>query len=253
MAFRDATELIETISTKVPRHLYYSSARYAYPAAKDMEEKGWLGSDMLFDVDADHICQNIRKISFCPSCGEVGDSTCPIHGQTTEFFEIDEQCLRKASENTWKLVEVLREDLGLEGKVYFSGNRGFHVHVECRGNCGRLGPDERREVVSYIVGKGIMVDQQVTVDIRRLTRIPGSLHGKSGLIVFNLTSPEHFSYGPHLSPFSGVSVFVPFVSVNLKVLETNLNLRRNSAMKVETGLAVHMSLKGLGKVMAHVK
>src|SRR5699024_11788069 len=38
-----------------PRHVYFSAGRYDDPAANAMDEKGWQGSDLVFDLDADHL------------------------------------------------------------------------------------------------------------------------------------------------------------------------------------------------------
>ena len=47
-------ELVNNIRMLAPSDVYYSTAYYAKPA-EPMERKGWLGSDLVFDVDADHI------------------------------------------------------------------------------------------------------------------------------------------------------------------------------------------------------
>jgi len=38
-----------------PRHVYFSAGYYEHPGASTMEEKQWLGSDLVFDLDADHL------------------------------------------------------------------------------------------------------------------------------------------------------------------------------------------------------
>ena len=38
----------------VPAHAYYSTAYYENPE-KEMQKKDWIGADLFFDIDADHI------------------------------------------------------------------------------------------------------------------------------------------------------------------------------------------------------
>ena len=47
------TFLIET----APDHVYFSSSKYADPAAYPMEDKkkSWIGSDLVFDIACDHL------------------------------------------------------------------------------------------------------------------------------------------------------------------------------------------------------
>src|SRR5580693_2242003 len=40
---------------EAPRHAYYSSAYYEHPDHPKMAEKEWLGADLIFDLDADHL------------------------------------------------------------------------------------------------------------------------------------------------------------------------------------------------------
>src|SRR3972149_10616836 len=44
-----------------PSDVYHSCAYYENPEA-DMEKKGWLGADLVFDIDADHIPTPCNKI-----------------------------------------------------------------------------------------------------------------------------------------------------------------------------------------------
>ena len=53
--FKAFNELKEHITSNVPLHVYSSSALYKYPGAPTMEGKEWLGADLVFDLDADHI------------------------------------------------------------------------------------------------------------------------------------------------------------------------------------------------------
>jgi len=54
ISFKDEASLRMYIKSKTPKHAYHSVAIYELPEAPSMEEKGWLGSDLLFDLDLDH-------------------------------------------------------------------------------------------------------------------------------------------------------------------------------------------------------
>ena len=54
-SFKSAEALRDFLAGRTPMHAYFSSAYYETPGAPTMEEKGWLGADLVFDLDADHI------------------------------------------------------------------------------------------------------------------------------------------------------------------------------------------------------
>lgn len=149
------TFLIET----APDHVYFSSSKYADPAAYPMEvkKKSWIGSDLIFDIDYDHL-----KIP----------------------------TLREAKKQSEKLMLILKDDLGFRKLLYVdSGSRGFHVHVhdEC---VQKLGNPERREIADFfghyktrrgrkiINSNWVEIDTVVTTDFTRLIRLLGSLNVK---------------------------------------------------------------------------
>ncbi len=216
-SFASIDELHSFLASKGPLHVYYSSALYERPDAEDMESKGWLGADLVFDIDADHI-----ESEACRSSGDI----------------VTLECLEEALYELSRLLDALNGELGLRDHlVVFSGNRGFHVHVE-EETARKLGARERREITSYIKARGlrlssflargrgnlvsmtpvgnlkriyqalveagvdvdrggslgeldaqvsakaaIEIDEVVTADVHRLIRLPGSLHGKTGLKV----------------------------------------------------------------------
>ncbi len=164
-AFRNADGLRSLLKTSVPSHVYYSSAYYEEPE-KEMGKKGWLGADVIFDIDADHIptpCKKTHDTWVCSNCGVVGKGgiprKCPSCGQQ-KFDEktwLCEVCLESAKKETIKLLDVLTQDFGVSSKeigVSFSGHRGYHVHVENEEVRG-LDSMARKEIVDYLVGIGL--------------------------------------------------------------------------------------------------
>jgi DNA primase small subunit len=54
-AYPRGEDLHRDLVVQVPAHCYYSTAYYRSPGAPTMEEKGWLGADLIFYLDADHL------------------------------------------------------------------------------------------------------------------------------------------------------------------------------------------------------
>ncbi|MHA1714304.1 MAG: DNA primase small subunit domain-containing protein [Promethearchaeota archaeon] len=167
VGFLNKSEFFTFITSRVPRHIYYSAALYSQPWKDNMTEKEWTGCDLIFDIDCDHIetpCKNDHDSWTCKSCGheEKGQSpqSCPeCNGNKFEKMNwVCDRCLERAKIETKKLVDgFLISDLGIEPsslKIYFSGNRGYHVHLEEEA-FRRLSSYERREIADYITGTGI--------------------------------------------------------------------------------------------------
>jgi DNA primase small subunit len=84
----------------------------------------------------------------CPSCG----------GQKIDAKTwICEVCLETTKKETVKLLDILTNDFGFsksEVRVFFSGHRGYHVHVENE-VIRSLDQSARKEIVDYVVGIGL--------------------------------------------------------------------------------------------------
>lgn len=163
IGFRDEEELSRYLSSKGPSHAYYSTAYYSRPGAGTMAEKGWLGADLIFDLDADHV---------------KGSEALPY-----------EQMLARVKEVMMRLYdEFICTDLGFreeETEIVFSGGRGYHVHVYGE-NIRKLGSHERREIVDYITASeldlGILLSPKVVEETSKgrplkSTRLPGLNEG----------------------------------------------------------------------------
>lgn len=139
--FKDPNELAHFLRNITPLDVYYSCAYYASPSV-DMDRKGWLGADLVFDIDADHI-------SHPRSCESVHPKSWPC-----------EICLESTKKETIKLLDTLMEDFGFSERellVYFSGHRGYHVHVESEA-VKDLDALARKEIVDYVFGVGFVAD-----------------------------------------------------------------------------------------------
>lgn len=178
-AFKTLTDLQDLIKTSVPAHVYNSTAYYTAPD-KEMDRKGWLGADLTFDVDADHIitpCKNIHDRWTCKICNTNGTGPAPEKCPKCRGEKIEEEawlceiCLEKAKEEVVKLLDFLTEDFGFSRRditVCFSGHRGYHAHLRADEAKG-LSSDERKEIVDYVLGLGF--EPGLHMDI--LNRQPG--------------------------------------------------------------------------------
>ncbi|MCX8181065.1 MAG: hypothetical protein N3E41_06800 [Thermofilaceae archaeon] len=252
ISFEETGKLLNHLRASSPKHVYYSTAYYLYPSAKDMDAKGWEGADLVFDIDVDHIetdCKSAHDQWRCKTCNTSGwgnVKACPhCGGEAIEKRTwVCETCINVARDEVFKLVEMLEMDFGLslhELFITFSGHRGFHIHVESPA-VRVLNQDARRELIDYVKGLGIdirvmlvknkggfklryganssgwyarisrwalfmlgaedpvlnlrdwekifigsmkkeavAIDENVTIDTKRLIRLPNSLHGKTGL------------------------------------------------------------------------
>ncbi len=135
LGFAREQELNDFLVSRTPAHAYYSSAYYEKPNAPTMEEKGWLGADLIFDLDADHL-PNAKSMSYA------------------EMLEAIRLRIIKLYD------DFLKADFGFdEGsmRLVFSGGRGYHIHV-FDARVWPLGSHERREIVDWVTGKGLDVD-----------------------------------------------------------------------------------------------
>ncbi|UCF45363.1 MAG: hypothetical protein JSW44_01650, partial [Candidatus Bathyarchaeota archaeon] len=165
--FESVKDLKLFLSEAVPSDVYHSSAYYENPEA-DMDKKGWLGADLVFDIDADHIptsCNKKHDEWTCKGCGLRGKGIAPENcskcgGQKFETKTWScELCLNSAKEETIKLFDILEDDFGFSNKeihVFFSGHRGYHIHVE-NDAIKTLGAMARKEIVDYVSGLGLSI------------------------------------------------------------------------------------------------
>lgn len=143
ISFDKKKKLLSFLSERAPQHVYYSSAYYQIPDAPTMQEKNWMGAELIFDLDSDHL-PNAETMSYSEQLSAV----------KKEFKKLVE--------------EFLLDDFGFDEKhleLYFSGGRGYHCHVKDPAIFD-LDSNERRELVDYITGRdlqdSIIFHEQVT-------------------------------------------------------------------------------------------
>lgn len=212
----DEAQMRVMLVENAPADVYCSNGYYLLPD-QPMGKKDWKGADLIFDIDAkdldlpcrpDHvirICECGHKYlrrTECPECGSKKSKAVSVPCGT---------CIVAAWRDAARLCEILEKDIGLDDiETCFSGNEGFHISVDAMHG---LGAKERMELADYLMFRGadtdnlnpdaggwgaryaahlasggmaagpvgVRLDPQVTADIHRIFRFPGSINSKSGL------------------------------------------------------------------------
>ncbi|MEM1982602.1 MAG: DNA primase small subunit PriS [Sulfolobales archaeon] len=156
-SFNSSALLKEYIVSIAPKHAYFSSAIYRDPGVENMDEKGWIGSDLIFDIDADDI----------PGCNPLKINLC-ISNECQDVELINEECVELAKAHEEELLDILVNDLGFtydNVEVQFSGNRGFHTRVHPKDSSWlTLNSSARKEIVDYL--KGIELDINYIIPLK---------------------------------------------------------------------------------------
>ena len=176
LSFKSKGEALAEILKQSPSSVYCSNARYEYPA-RPIEEKGWLGAELIFDIDATDIptpCKKGHDLWYCEKCHASGKLPRPpkctkCGGPAVEFHGKCEACLDAAKDHAMRVVRFLVDDFGVDRNVirlYFSGNRGYHLHV-FDGRFDLLDPQARGEIAEYVRGSGLPPNQTLASSLRR--------------------------------------------------------------------------------------
>lgn len=251
LSFKNSGELMAELVRQAPSSVYCSNATYDHPTLQ-MDEKGWIGADLIFDIDADSIptpCKVRHEWWLCTSCHSGGmgpkHSRCPKCKEPTvnQVQWSCQECLNATKEHVMRLCAFLTDDFGVDEHkigVYFSGNRGYHAHVHDE-RFQKSNPQMRAEIANYIKGSNLspslipqtktvgvaplgwarridlfgaksigskrqnqklaeqvvtanaaLIDEAVTTDVHRVFRMPGTLHGSSGLLKMRVQSIDTF-------------------------------------------------------------
>jgi DNA primase small subunit len=178
LSFRNKGEALAEILKQSPSSVYCSNARYEFPT-RQVEEKGWLGAELIFDIDATDIptaCKRNHDSWYCETCHASGKlpkpAKCPKCGSpAAEFHGVCEECLDAAKEHASRVVLFLTEDFGVDPdaiRVYFSGNRGYHLHVYDE-RFDPLDQQARGEIAEYMRGSTLPPFQTMAASLRRRT------------------------------------------------------------------------------------
>jgi len=184
---RDKETLRIAIAKKCPKNVFFSPLKWLDPInvrrKRDKDIKDYmLSSPLYFDVD--------REL-------------------------ISKQTLSATIENTQRLINYIEDKSGRKpGWIVFSGSEGFHICYWKWDDIPRQysSPEKRieafiksrKQILTELRKKEIVVDRSVTADPWRILRVPGTLHGDTCLIAKLLDKLSDFSIektmlSPHLS------------------------------------------------------
>ena len=133
-SFSDMNEVRKFICERPQHSCFYSTAYWKKPHELKMAEKDWLGADLIFDLDGDH-----------------------LPGVTDKDFPTMIEVIQEQAWSLWN--DFLQPDFGFKEEylqVTFSGHRGFHLHYRDP-QFFHLDSEARRELVSHIRGEGVEV------------------------------------------------------------------------------------------------
>ena len=137
-AFSDMDSVRRFLCERPQHSCFYSTAYWKKPHELKMDDKHWLGADLIFDLDGDHL-PGVSDFDFPSMIGLI-------------------------QEQTWKLwSEFLEPEFGFDERhiqTSFSGHRGFHIHVRDPAYL-QLDSNARRQLVNYIRGEGVSVSAVV--------------------------------------------------------------------------------------------
>ena len=170
LGFKSIDFLTNYLTQNVPKHMYSSASLYELPDASTMDYKKYIGCDLIFDIDADHLetaCKEHHDFWECKSCKKSGNgpspNICP-KCNSIKFKKLNwicEECLERAKSEIFKLIiDFLVPDFGINKKncsILFSGHRGYHLHIEDE-KLRKLTSYERREIVNHITGNNISLE-----------------------------------------------------------------------------------------------
>jgi len=176
LSFKSKGEALAEILKQSPSSVYCSNARYESPS-RPIEEKGWLGAELIFDIDATDIpttCKRGHGLWYCEKCYASGKLPRPAKctkcgGPSVEFHGTCETCLDAAKEHAMRVVAFLTEDFGVDReavRIFFSGNRGYHLHIFDK-RFDLLDQQARSEIAEYMRGSSLPLSQTIASTLRR--------------------------------------------------------------------------------------
>ncbi len=165
LSFSSAGEFHAFLVKESPYSVFSSVSCYAKPSLP-MEEKGWQGADLVFDIDVKDLempCRRVHDSWHCRECGKMGSGLRPAICPSCKTNRINvlgwgcQTCLAAAKDHVHRIIDFLLNDFGTRAdaiSVFFSGNLGYHVEVRGQEMDG-LDHDSRIEIADYITGVGI--------------------------------------------------------------------------------------------------
>jgi DNA primase small subunit len=168
----DSEDLCKCLTENTPLDVYYSTATWLNPHLiasrldKDILKNIYISCDLSFDIDVSNKIKTLKEAKVQAIA-------------LNEFLELKDFKVRYLA---------------------FSGSKGFHIVCDDPWSSkeNELEPRkremkaiaERKKLVQQAKDKQILFDEKVTVDTRRIIRLPGTINSKTGLACTLLTRTE---------------------------------------------------------------
>ncbi len=168
LSFSDIGAFRALLVREGPAGVYCSNSQYQDPTA-EMQKKGWIKAELIFDIDADALklpCKNEHDSWLCKNCGrkEFGfrPDICPNckDNRILEMTWACRNCIEGTKKEVFKLLDFLEQDFGISRSrvsLFFSGNAGFHIEVE-ETQFDELDQHGRSEISDYLTAQGLMTE-----------------------------------------------------------------------------------------------
>src|SRR5215210_9156412 len=125
LSFKSMKELDAILVREAPSDVYCSNAYYRFPTQQPMQEKQWLGADLIFDIDGKDLdlpCVPSHSYPLCINCGyalsptldEWKSYSCPSCGcKKPDYVSLPcSKCIEGSKKEARRLIEFLMVDLG---------------------------------------------------------------------------------------------------------------------------------------------
>ena len=186
LAFASEKEFNNFLRQQVPFFISSSAALYRFPEKRPTEAKEFLGSDLIYEFDADELqteCKQTHDSWLCPKCGKSGKGrqlACDECGSAAKLEEwFCPECIGAAKQKVFSLLDFLENDFGFSDgiAINFSGRAGYHVHV--RSDSVRNLPHAARiELIDYLTANQLSIFSHFKKEETFFTGPPSK--GKSG-------------------------------------------------------------------------
>ncbi len=153
------SEFNSFLRNQTPLFVSASISEFMNPAIQPMEKKGLLGSDLIYEFDADDLvtrCKEKHDSWKCTSCSAAGKGRvkkCTTCGKGTVLDEwVCDECVGATKTQTFDMLKILQDDFGFDEKslhVNFSGSKGYHVYVRST-SIFTLPKSARVELMDYL-------------------------------------------------------------------------------------------------------
>lgn len=169
---RDSSDLQKCLAEVTPLDVYYSTACWLNPHLiasrldKDILKNIYISCDLSFDIDVSNKVNNLVEAKH-------------------QAIAVNDFLAEKGFKIRYSA---------------FSGSKGFHIVCDdpWKDENAEMEPkkreikaiDERKKLVKEARNNKIIFDEKVTVDTRRIIRLPGTINSKTGLICTPLSRKE---------------------------------------------------------------